>query len=178
MGAPFSSSLKPTGGGGLTAKNYLALTCNGVPDLSEVQPVAMNANASEGGPFADLNADTVTVDILATGIYVVTAVLVAECTEAVAASPLNFVSSALAFTTADVDSLAATFSVNGNAWGATAAIDQSQTEQIQLPFTTPPLALAAGDSFQWLAGLFQATPLGVTVGAPSEFGGVAVVRIG
>lgn len=176
---PFSSSLRASGGGGVAPSNYLALVPTGLTPLTDVaQTLALGANSSEGVAAAELNGDGHTVDVLTTGIYVVLAVLHAVVSAAVGGAALNYVAHGLVFTTADGNSLASVFPVNGNPWGNVFAIDQSQALGAQDAITTPPMALAQGDSFIWQANLEAAAAAGVTVGIDAEHGGLAIVRVG
>lgn len=177
---PFSSSLRPsTGGGGVTPSNWLAVAPRGLTPLTAVaQTVPLVNNASEGTAYAELNGDGQTIDVLETGIYVVLAVLKALVSAAVGGAPLNYVAHGLVFTTADTGSLGETFPVNGNPWGGIFAVDQSQALGAQDAITTPPMALAAGDSFIWQANLEAAAAAGAVIGIPAEYGGLAIVRVG
>lgn len=165
------------GGGGVAPSNYLAVANSG-QDLAEgLTTLAMEANFDEGTTGAELNADTITVDVTETGIFVVTTNLYVAVT-GMAAAPTIDVTSVLAFTTADEGSLAELFAVNGNLWGPTALVDQSRNGVAQLPFTTPPMQLAAGDSFQWEAGLGANPAAGATLAAPGFWSGLCIVRLG
>lgn len=179
--APFGGLLKSSSGGGVAPSNYYAVAANGViPLLEGLTTLDFEYNFNVGGPFCAITDGGITLEILADGIYVVACGLAPECTTAVALAPLVNVQSALAFTTADGNSLGEIYEVNPpNPFGAIGAVDQSQTlPAILLPYTTPPMALAAGDSLQWQAGATSAIAAGVILGITSESSALVVVKLG
>jgi hypothetical protein len=162
-----------SGGGGLLPKNYVSWQTSGSTILTDSDPVvpALEALDHEGTACATLGGDSKTISIVKTGIFVVTLQAQASWTGA-ALAVLDYLEASLTFTTADGDALAG--QPPTGAWVDQRAFDQSNAASAYFQLTTPPLALAAADSF--LARVAATVTPAATV-APTFGTGQLVVAI-
>ena len=134
-------------GSGLVAKNYVAWQSLADVDPVSTSPIVMTFDAlgHEGTACATLNADTKTIDVSVTGIFVVSFLGKFQWTGQ-ALAVLDYLEAHLAFTCADANALANVPAPGF--WVDQRAFDQANSGAGYFQLTTPPLALASGDSFQ------------------------------
>jgi hypothetical protein len=165
-----------SGGGGVTASNYLAVVNTSLQALTTTAAVVggLEAYEGEGGTYLAISGDTNSLKVLTAGIYVVN-IAVDYGWGAQALGVTNYFYSEILFTTADGNSLA----INGN-WIDTRTYNETQTPvtQVQGNLTTPPMALAVNDTFQVKAKTLIAPTAGTSPQVTAEGLILTGVRIG
>jgi hypothetical protein len=164
-----------SGGGGVTASNYLAVVNTSLQALTTAAVVVggLEAYEAEGGTYLAISGDTNSLKVLTAGIYVIN-IAVEYGWGAQALGVTNYFESEILFTTADGNSLAA----SGN-WIDIRTYNETQTVSgMTANLTTPPVALAVNDTFQVKAKTLVAPTAGTSPQVTAEGLILTGVRIG